>query len=58
MLHNIWIFYVAVVGSLVVACALFCSSSLARKVPTNYILMFVFTACEAITVSYLCAIIN
>jgi len=58
MIANIWIFYVSMFGSIAISCALFCSESLAKTVPTNYILMFAFTAFEAITVSFLCAIIN
>ena len=47
------------VGLLVVAmfisCAIICCKSVARKTPTNYILLFVFTACEAFAFSTICA---
>ena len=33
-------------------CAIVCCKSNARKVPLNYILLFVFTACEAFFFSY------
>ena len=38
-----------------VQCAIFCCRDLARKVPTNYILLFIFTACEAFILSVICA---
>lgn len=47
----------AAIAGLVLSCALFCSDSLAKKVPTNYILMFIFTLCEAYTVAYICAVL-
>jgi FtsH-binding integral membrane protein len=40
------------------SCGLFCIESLARKVPTNYILMLLFTFCEAYTVTFVCAMVN
>lgn len=36
-------------------CALICVRSLARKVPTNYILLTIFTVAESILVAYACA---
>ena len=47
---------IAICG-LVLSCGLFCIESLARSVPTNYILMFIFTFCEAYTVAFTCAVI-
>ena len=41
-----------------ISCALFCFHSLARKVPTNYILLSVFTLCEAYVVAFSCAAVN
>lgn len=33
---------------------LFCYKSLSRKVPVNYILLFIFTVAESFTVAYIC----
>ena len=44
--------------SIVLVCALACIPSLARKVPTNYILMTAFTICESFLVAYVCAVVN
>jgi FtsH-binding integral membrane protein len=51
------VLFMALLG-LVLSCGLSCFESLARTVPINYALMFAFTACEAYTVSYICAIVN
>ena len=55
MYENYWLVIVACVLAIVVECALICVRSLARKVPTNYILLFLFTICEAYTVAFICA---
>ena len=36
-----------IVLSIAIECAILCCKSVSRKVPTNYILLFVFTACQA-----------
>jgi FtsH-binding integral membrane protein len=46
------------VFGLAISCGLFCVQSLARSVPSNYILMLAFTVCEAYTVTYICAAVN
>lgn len=46
----------AVVMTLFIIIALFCFINNARTVPTNYILLFSFTICEAYIVSYSCAV--
>ena len=46
----------ASISALVISCALTCCSNLARQVPTNYILLFVFTFLEAYAVGSVCAI--
>ena len=53
-----WIALMCAVGGLVISCSLFCVQSLSRKVPTNYILMLAFTACEAYMVMFMCAAVN
>lgn len=49
--------FFGIIGMLL-ACALFCIPSLARKVPVNYGLMFAFTFCEAYMVAFSCAVVN
>ena len=41
--------------ALILACAMICVKSLSRTVPTNYILLFVFTFCETFVVAHICA---
>ena len=50
--NNIWILIVAAIFSIALSCALICVRSLARKVPTNYILLGLFTLCESLIVAY------
>ena len=49
---------IAAIMGLIISCGLACAQSLARTVPMNYVLMFAFTACEAYTVAYICAVVN
>ena len=53
-----WLAIVCGVIGLMLACTLFCVRSIARKVPLNYYLMLGFTACEAYTVAFICAVIG
>ena len=55
MLKNPGVALMAAISGLILSCFLFCVQSLSRKVPTNYILMFAFTICEAYTVSFIAA---
>ena len=41
--------------ALIIECAIFCCKSVARTSPTNYICLFVFTACQAFILSVICA---
>ena len=43
------------ISSIVIECAILCCKSVARKTPTNYILLFIFTACQAFVFSVICA---
>lgn len=43
---------------IVLIIVLSCSRNLARKVPTNYILLLFFTLCEAYIVAYCCAVVG
>jgi hypothetical protein len=49
------LFIAAIVVNLVCFIALICCRQYARKVPTNYILLTLFTLAEAVMVSYVCA---
>lgn len=49
------LFIVALVVNLVCFITLICYRKYARKVPTNYILLLLFTLAEAVIVSYVCA---
>ncbi|TNV75845.1 hypothetical protein FGO68_gene6728 [Halteria grandinella] len=44
-----------IITTLVLVCALFCVKKLARTVPTNYILMSIFTMAEALMVAAICS---
>lgn len=55
---NWWPFWVCF-GLLFITClALTCFRKVARSVPLNYILLFVFTASESIIISYMIAMVN
>ena len=49
---------IAMVLSIIISCCLVCVKSLARSVPTNYILLFAFTVCESVIVAYVCAMVK
>jgi hypothetical protein len=54
LLNNVWLIGLALLGSVVSILALICFPSLAHKVPTNYWLLGVFTASQAILVAVTC----
>lgn len=58
MFENWWLALVLGIIAIMISCAMFCVHSLARKVPTNYILMGAFTFCEAYLVAFSCAAVN
>lgn len=45
----------ALILSIVIECALICVRKIARTVPYNYILLFLFTVCEAYIVAFICS---
>lgn len=55
---TMWLFWFAFAITIVTCFALACFKSLAKSVPVNYILLFLFTAGESIMLSYLFAAIN
>jgi len=50
-----WLLVVTCILTLAISIAMFCFRGLSRKVPTNYILLFAFTFCEAYIVSFACS---
>jgi len=54
--YGLAIFF-AIMG-LVLSCVLFCVRDVAKKVPTNYILLAAFTFCEAYVVAFCTATVN
>jgi FtsH-binding integral membrane protein len=57
-MRNTWAIWLCAIGGIIVVLAISCFRELARKVPTNYILLFLFTAFESYLVSAMCAITN
>ncbi|CDW79303.1 UNKNOWN [Stylonychia lemnae] len=58
MVSQFWLVILSMVMAIVLVCTLFCVPSLARKVPTNYYLMFAFTICESYSIAFVCAAVN
>jgi FtsH-binding integral membrane protein len=54
----IWTFVVSFILMITIMYSLFCYRSVARSVPTNYILLGIFTLAEAWTVSFICTFYN
>lgn len=50
-----WLLVLAVVGAVGVQVTLMCCRDVARKVPTNYLLLLAFTVCEGYLVSAICS---
>jgi len=46
--RNMWIFYAALVATIVCIISMVCCTSVRRKSPTNFIFLGIFTACEGI----------
>jgi FtsH-binding integral membrane protein len=55
LVDNLWPLLVCAIVSLCTLICLFCFKRLARQVPTNYILLGVFTLCEAVLVGICCS---
>jgi FtsH-binding integral membrane protein len=54
-LANPALFWISLVGTIILMIALTCFRQLSRKVPTNYILLGLFTMCEGYLVSFICS---
>mmetsp|Transcript_56725 Transcript_56725/g.161045 ORF Transcript_56725/g.161045 Transcript_56725/m.161045 type:complete len:246 (+) Transcript_56725:77-814(+) len=52
---NIWMMQASLIGSLCTMCALACCPDLGRRFPTNYLILFGFTVCEAVIVGMVSA---
>ena len=57
-IQNMGIMVFCIIVQLVVCICLFCIPSMVRTSPTNYILLFLFTICEAYMVSAICSMTN
>jgi protein lifeguard len=55
MINNIAFVIAAFIGEIVTSIALICCRGLSRSVPTNYILLTIFTVCEAYLVGFISA---
>ena len=53
--ENIWLFWTCLAISLVTAITLICFKSIARKVPVNYAILFIWTFCESYMVATCCS---
>uniref|UniRef100_A0A7S1WC78 Uncharacterized protein n=1 Tax=Alexandrium catenella TaxID=2925 RepID=A0A7S1WC78_ALECA len=53
--HHMWLMQVSLVGSIVAVCAMACCEKITKTYPTNYIVLFTFTAFEAILVGMISA---
>jgi FtsH-binding integral membrane protein len=58
LIENEWIYYSAIIFSIIPMIILLCYKKLASKVPINYILLFIFTICEGVSLSYLIISVN
>ena len=55
-IENTYLLFFCIIVSFIVLIMLLCFKSLSRKVPTNYILLFIFSFAEAYMVSFLCSV--
>merc|ERR1712178_49934 len=51
---NIWLMWVCIIVMIASECALFCNRSLARSVPSNFVILGIFTISMSYLVSYIC----
>ena len=55
---NIWILIVFAILAFIPLYILTCFTNMARRVPTNYILLFSFVFCQSVVVAYACASVD
>lgn len=58
LVTNMWFMILCMVGVIITELMIVCSTSCARKVPNNYILLFTFTFFESMLVASICAAVN
>ena len=51
----VWLFWTAMITTVVIMLTLFCCTHTAKKVPVNYILLMVFTLCESFLLAMICS---
>jgi len=56
MYSNLWIVSFLSIMAFIIECALLCFRNQARKVPNNYILLGMFTFCEAYIVAFISSV--
>ena len=54
MVNNMWLSWLCMFTTIGIMIALVCVPSMGKAVPTNYILLLIFTFAEAYTVSFMC----
>lgn len=57
-IRNVGLFFVCLIGSIVIMVILYCFDYLVRKVPNNYIMLGLFTLFESYMVSFICGVSN
>jgi len=55
LVDNMWLMQVSLVGTLITTCVIACCPDLCRSYPSNYFVLFGFTACEAVLVGVVSA---
>lgn len=54
-IDNSWIIYLCSFTTMALMCAMICAQNIMRKFPTNYILLLLFTASEAVLIGVICS---
>ena len=52
-MRNIWLIYLAMVATIILMYTLSCYPKIARRVPLNFFLLFLFTIAESYLVSFI-----
>ena len=52
---NIWLVIVCGIVQMCLECAIFCNKRLGRRVPINYAILAIITACQTYLTSMICA---
>ena len=57
-IKNIAIFFVCIIGIIIIPIIMICFESTLRKVPNNYVMLSLFTICESYIVGFICGVSN